>query len=88
MVPQVPKEPSNGVYKGNEASMGKGGKGILGCIGLWSTVGNNGIPPMDIFLWLPRVERIARTFLAFLLLSLFCASGRFSRVPDAMELSV
>ena len=41
-----------------------------------------------IFLWLPRVERIARNFVAFLLLWLFCASGGFSRVPDAMELSV
>ena len=41
-----------------------------------------------IFLWLPRVEHIARNFLAFLLLSLFCAPGGFSRVPDAMELSV
>ena len=30
-----------------------------------------------IFLWLPRVERIARNFLAFLLLSLSCASGGF-----------
>ena len=48
VVPKVPKEPSNGVYKGNEGSMGKGGKSILGCIGLGSTVGNKGIPPMDI----------------------------------------
>ena len=39
-------------------------------------------------LWLPRVERIARNILAFLLLSLFCASRGFSKVPDAMELSV
>ena len=30
-----------------------------------------------IFLWLRRVERTARNFLAFLLLSLFCASGGF-----------
>ena len=48
MVPKVPKEPSNGVYQGTEGSMGKGGRGILGCIGLGSTVGNKGIPPMDI----------------------------------------
>ena len=43
---------------------------------------------IDIFFWLPRVERIARNFLAFLLLSLLCASGGFSRVHDAMELSI
>ena len=48
MVPKVPKEPSNGVYKGTEGSVGKGGMGILGCIGLGSTVGNKGIPPIDI----------------------------------------
>ena len=41
-----------------------------------------------IFLWLPRVEHMAQNFLVFLLLSLFCAFGVFSRVPDAMELSV
>ena len=40
------------------------------------------------FGYLPRVERISRNFLAFLLLSLFCASGGISREPDAMELSV
>ena len=39
-------------------------------------------------LWPARVEHIARNFHACLLLSLFCASGGFSRVPDAMELSV
>ena len=48
MVPQVPTEPSNGVYKGTEGSMFKAGRGILGCIALGSTVGNKGIPPMDI----------------------------------------
>ena len=31
-----------------------------------------------IFLWLPRVERMAQNFLAFLLLSLFCASRGLS----------
>ena len=41
-----------------------------------------------IILWLPRVERAKRKILAFLLSILFCASGGFSRVPDAMELSV
>ena len=34
-----------------------------------------------IFLWLPRVERIAQNLLPFLLLSLFCASGGFRGCP-------
>ena len=48
VVPKAPKEPSNGAHKGTKGSMGKGGKGIPGCIVLGSTVGNKGIPPIDI----------------------------------------
>ena len=48
MVPKAPKEPSNGAHKGTEGSMGKGGRGIYGCIVPGSTVGNKGIPPIDI----------------------------------------
>ena len=47
MVPKAPKEPSNGAHKGTKGSMGKGGRGIPGCIVLGSTVGNKGIPPID-----------------------------------------
>ena len=48
VVPKAPKERSNRLHKGIEGSIGKGGRGILGCIALASTVGNKGISPIDI----------------------------------------
>ena len=48
MVQKAVKEPSNGAHKGTEGCMGKAGRGILGCMLLGSTVGNKGIPPIDI----------------------------------------
>ena len=43
---------------------------------------------LDIFLWPLREECVSQNFLAFFLLSLFCVSGGFLRVSNAMELPV